>query len=136
MEHNIKCFATSVIWCLSSLNKYNENLQKQTNPQIPMTRNSWNDNLIFTFALLVMHHKIWYFVDRASHYIYLNINQLDPLNFLMSLFNASTCFEHMCSSSEGQNCTIQSLVSSHVMITEAVYYNFDLLTMSTCARNM
>ena len=46
--------------------------------------------------------------------IYLNINQLDALNFIMSLFHASTCFEHMCSSSRGQNCTIQSLVSSHL----------------------
>ena len=58
----------------------------------------------------------WYFADRASHYIYLNINQLDALNFIMSLFHPSTCFEHMCSSSGGQNCTtcIQSLVSSHL----------------------
>ena len=37
---------------------------------------------------------------------YLNINQLDALNFIMSLFHASTCFEHTCSSSGGQNCTI------------------------------
>ena len=29
----------------------------------------------------------------------------------MSFFHASTCFEHMCSSSGGQNCTIQPLVS-------------------------
>ena len=54
-----------------------------------------------------------YFADRASQYIYLNINQLDALNFIMSLFHDSTCFEHKCSSSGGQNCTIQSLVSSH-----------------------
>ena len=46
--------------------------------------------------------------------IYLNIKQLDALNFIMSLFRASTCFEHMCSSSGGQNCTIQPLVSSHL----------------------
>ena len=26
--------------------------------------------------------------------IYLNINHLDALNFIMSLFHASTCFEH------------------------------------------
>ena len=26
---------------------------------------------------------------------YLNINQLDALNFIKSLFHASTCFEHM-----------------------------------------
>jgi hypothetical protein len=35
-----------------------------------------------------------YFADRASQYIYLNMNQLDALNFIMSLFHASTCFEH------------------------------------------
>ena len=63
--------------------------------------------------------KLWhqffflYFADRASQYIYLNINQLDALDFQMSLFHASTYFEHMCSSSGGQNCTIQPLVSSH-----------------------
>ena len=35
------------------------------------------------------------------------INQLDAQNFCftISLFHASTCFEHMCSSSGGQNCT-------------------------------
>jgi len=40
------------------------------------------------------------------------INQLDAQHFCftISLFHASTCFEHMCSSSEGQNCIIQSLV--------------------------
>ena len=59
-------------------------------------------------------HIFWYFADRASQYIYLNINQLDALNFIMSLFHASTCFEHKCSSSGGQNCTIQSQVSSHL----------------------
>ena len=51
---------------------------------------------------------------NQMHCIYLNINQLDALNFIMSLFHASTCFQHMCSSSGGQNCTIQSLVSSHL----------------------
>jgi hypothetical protein len=45
--------------------------------------------------------------------VYLNINQLDALNFIMSLFHASTCFEHMCSSLGGQNFTIRPLVSSH-----------------------
>ena len=44
--------------------------------------------------------------------IYLNIKQLDTLNFIMSLFQASTCFEQTYSSSGGQNCTIQPLVSS------------------------
>ena len=32
-----------------------------------------------------------------SIYLFLNINQLDALNFIISLFHASTCFEHMCS---------------------------------------
>ena len=38
-----------------------------------------------------------YFADRASQCIYLLINQLDVLNFIISLFQASACFEHMCS---------------------------------------
>ena len=33
--------------------------------------------------------------------LFININQLDALNFIISLFQASTCFEHMCSSSGG-----------------------------------
>ena len=61
-----------------------------------------------------------YFADCGSQYIYLNINQLDALNFIMSLFHASTCFEHMCSSSGDQNFDL----------------HFDLLTMSTYAPNM
>ena len=36
----------------------------------------------------------FYFADRVTQYIYLNVNQLDALNFIMSLFHASTCFEH------------------------------------------
>jgi len=42
------------------------------------------------------------------------INQLDAQTFCftISLFHASTCFEHMCSSS-GQNCIIHPLVSPH-----------------------
>jgi len=47
------------------------------------------------------------------------IYQLDPQNFCftISLFHASTCFEHMCSSSGGNNYITQPLM------------------MSTCARN-
>jgi len=61
------------------------------------------------------------------------INQLDAQNFCLTLrlFHSSICFEHECSSSGGQNCITQSLVSSHqwvavsctpmgVMIPEAV----------------
>jgi len=44
------------------------------------------------------------------------INQLDAQNFCftVSLFHASTCFKLMCSSSGGQNCITQPLVSSHL----------------------
>ena len=66
------------------------------------------------FQKLYIIYFFLYFAYRASQYIYLNINQLDALNFIMSLFYASTRFEHMCSSSGSQNCTIQSLVSSHL----------------------
>jgi len=50
---------------------------------------------------------------KTTIVIYLNINQLDALYFVVSLFHACTCFEHMCSSLGGQNYTIQPLVSSH-----------------------
>jgi len=48
--------------------------------------------------------------------VYLKINQRDALNFtrIMSLFHVSTYFEHICSSSGGENCTIQPLVSSQL----------------------
>ena len=62
-----------------------------------------------------------YFADRASQYIYLNINQLDALNFIMILFHASTCFEHKCLSSGGQNCIVHSLVSSHWQCDDTSY---------------
>jgi len=44
------------------------------------------------------------------------INQLDAQSFCftISLFHASTCFEHMCSSSGSQNCFTQPLISSHL----------------------
>jgi len=65
---------------------------------------------MYFFYLIEKHSKFLYFADRASQYIYLNINQLEALNFIMSLFHACTCFEHMCLSSWGKNCTIQPLV--------------------------
>jgi len=57
------------------------------------------------YVLLTIHLSIFISV----------INQLDAQNFsfTISLFHASTCFEHMCSSSGGQNCITQRLVSSH-----------------------
>jgi len=45
------------------------------------------------------------------------INQLDAAQnvcFTISLFHASTCFEHMCLSPGGQNCITQPLESSHL----------------------
>ena len=44
------------------------------------------------------------------------INELDAQNFCftISLFHASTCFEHMCSSSGGKNFITQPLLSSHL----------------------
>jgi len=52
---------------------------------------------------------------KASFFISV-INQLDAQNVCLtiSLFHASTCFKHMCSSSGGQNCITQPLVSSHL----------------------
>jgi len=71
----------------------------------------WHSSYLKTVPNL---RKIFlYFLVRATQYIYLNINQHGALNF-MSLFQASTCFELICSSSGEQNCTIESLVSSHL----------------------
>ena len=48
------------------------------------------------------------YVDHVYLFISV-INQLDAQNFCftISLFHASTCFAHMCSSSGGQNCITQ-----------------------------
>ena len=64
-------------------------------------------------------YKYWY-REGLRTYLF-NIKQFDALNFIVSLFQASTCFEHMCSSSGGQNCIIQSLVSVHGTAT----YKYD-----------
>ena len=83
-------------------------------------------------------------------FLFINIKQLDALNFIISLFQSTTYFEHMCSSSGGQNCIIQSLVSSHSVGGRPVHrtatyrcddtrdciIQFALLTMSKCAGNM
>ena len=70
--------------------------------------------------LLLMFIQVFVYLYKHLMCLFLNINQLVALNFIMSLFHASTCFEHNCSSSEVQNFG----------------QNFGLLTMSTCARNM
>jgi len=50
------------------------------------------------------------------------INQLDAQNFCftISLFHASTSIEHTCSSSEGQNCITQPLVSSFLFCSKFI----------------
>ena len=45
------------------------------------------------------------FIRKVEHKVqslFLNVNQLNALNFIIRLFQACTCFEHMCSSSGGQ----------------------------------
>ena len=87
-----------------------------------------------------------------SIYLFININQLDALNFFYnSLFQASTCFEHMCSSSGGQKlyytvsgvitpiggCPVHGTATYRVWWYQRLYNTiFTLLTMSTCARNI
>jgi hypothetical protein len=67
-------------------------------------------SLMISFKLCLRH--------VSNNYVFFIsvINQLDAQNFCftISLFHASTCFEHMCSSSGGQNCITQPLVSSHL----------------------
>jgi len=45
------------------------------------------------------------------------VEQLDALNFIISLFQAFTCFEHMCSSSGGQ-IVLYSLWYHHTETSE------------------
>ena len=62
----------------------------------------------YSWASLVMSRmkNMNHFGEEAVLFISV-INQLDAHNFCftINLFHASTCFEHMCSSSGGQNCT-------------------------------
>ena len=99
--------------------------------------------------------------DITISFLFININQLDALNFfIISLSQASTCFEHMCSSSGGQivlyslwyhhtyrwpsRAQIERVLSQSVLgiatyrcdDTRDCIIQFALLTMSTCARNM
>ena len=48
------------------------------------------------------------------------INQLDAQNFCftISMFHASTCFEHMCSSPGGQNCITQPVEAWNKLIVK------------------
>ena len=51
-------------------------------------------SIIIVLFITLTYSFFLYFADRAFQYIYLNINQLDALAFIMSLFHASTCFEN------------------------------------------
>jgi len=69
----------------------------------PGSQNQKTNLYIYFFdVLLTVHLSIFISV----------INQLDAQNFCftISLFHASTCFEHMCSSSGDHNCITQPLV--------------------------
>ena len=57
----------------------------------------WHD---FYNMISKVKHKLYILIfcwPCISIYLFLNINKLDALNFIISLFQASTCFEHMCS---------------------------------------
>ena len=63
------------------------------------------------------HNKLLYI------YLFININQLDALKFIINLFQASACFERMCSWSEGQKLyyTVSGIITPiGVMIPETV----------------
>ena len=80
-------------------------------------KNVFTDDMFVTNKLTALqHHCLLHPLNLSVTFqrIYNNIKQLDALNFIMNLFHASTCFEHMCSSSGGQNCTIQPVVSSQL----------------------
>jgi len=70
--------------------------------------------IILKFTLKQLQHFDVWLTVHLSIFISV-INQPDAQNvcFTVSLFHASTCFEHMCSSSGCQNCITQPLVSSH-----------------------
>ena len=56
-------------------------------------------------------------------YLFINVNQLDALNFIVSLFQASTCFEHMCSKYvEAWNKLIKFSASSRFILINKLHY--------------
>ena len=66
-----------------------------------------------------------------SIYLFLNINQLDALNFIISLFQASTCFEHNQLDALNfiislfQACTcFEHMCSKHVQAWNKLIINF------------
>jgi len=84
---------------------------------------------------------IWEFFEnltRKFHFFISVINQPDAQNFCfkISLFHASTCFEHMCSSSGGQNCITQPLVSSHLKVCIKLVNYWDKYTETHRQQNV
>jgi hypothetical protein len=75
-----------------------------------------------------------YLADSASQHIYVNINELGALNIIMSLFHASTCFEHTCSSSGGQNCTIQPLYLYLYIDSERLQTAYSIKQYTVCSK--
>jgi len=96
------------------------------------TKNILFHLIVFSFLFNPPFHIIFerFFFALLLTVLHLNIfisvmNQLDAQNFCftISLFHSSTCFEHICSSSVGQNCVTQPLVSSHTyMVGYYIYW--------------
>jgi len=98
-EYSVALAFSDYIFVQSSCFSRTFYMSRLTNPH-------WRRNHIRYFGvLLTVHLSIFISV----------INQIDAQNFCftVSLFHASTCFEHMCLSSGGQDCITQHLVSSH-----------------------
>jgi len=79
-------------------------------------------NYSYFDVLLIVHFSIFFSV----------INQLDAQHFCftISLFHASTCFEHMCSSSGGQNCITQPLVITLKQVSDLKLLKYNSINMS------
>ena len=61
----------------------------------PISEAVWPDALTVSFKTSQSIFFFFYFADRASQHIYLNINQIEALNFIISLLHASTCSKHV-----------------------------------------
>ena len=80
---------------------------KSTPPYIFKNWSWWGRQIkIFFNVLLTVHLSIFISVTWCTKFLF----------YKKKLFHACTCFEHMCSSSGGQNCIIQPLVSSHLYV--------------------
>ena len=49
-----------------------------------------------TKIIKIIKIQFYKYEHMVVKFTFLNINQLDALNFIISLFQASTCFKHMC----------------------------------------